>query len=56
VSGEESFAFACDRQDQPLDRIDLDHLAARLRQNSLQEKLSNLWLDLLLAGANLPGV
>jgi hypothetical protein len=28
--------------------VDFDHLRARLRQNSVQEKLSNLWLDGLL--------
>ena len=28
--------------------IDFDHLNARLRQNSVQEKLSALWVDYLL--------
>ena len=50
VTGEESFVYSCFNQDQPLDRVDFDHLRARLRQNTVQEKLSNLWLERLLAG------
>lgn len=41
--------FSCSWQDQPLDVIDLDNLDARLSQNRLQEQLSSLWLDYLLA-------
>ncbi len=44
-SGERSYVFSCFNQDQPLDRVDFDGLAARLRQNSLQEKLSRQWID-----------
>ena len=44
-TGEESFVYSCLNQDQPLDLVDFDHLRARLRQNTVQEKLSNLWLD-----------
>ncbi|MGE0486001.1 MAG: FAD-dependent oxidoreductase [Gammaproteobacteria bacterium] len=47
-TGEESFVYSCYNQDQPLDRVDFPNLRARLRQNSVQEKLSNLWLDHLL--------
>jgi NAD(P)H-flavin reductase len=47
-SGAEYFVYSCYNQDQELDRVDFDHLNARLRQNSVQEKLSNRWLDLLL--------
>ncbi|MFL6334642.1 MAG: FAD-dependent oxidoreductase [Pyrinomonadaceae bacterium] len=51
-TGVESFVFSCFNQDQPLDRVDFQHLNARLRANTVQEKLSNLWLDRLLrAGA-----
>jgi NAD(P)H-flavin reductase len=51
-TGAESFVFSCFNQDQPLDRVDFQHLNARLRANTVQEKLSNLWLDhLLRAGA-----
>ena len=48
VTGEESFVYSCYNQDQPLDHVDFPNLRARLRQNSVQEKLSNLWLDHLL--------
>jgi NADPH-dependent glutamate synthase beta subunit-like oxidoreductase/NAD(P)H-flavin reductase len=47
-TGEEYFVYSCYNQDQELDRVDFDHLHARLRQNTVQEKLSNLWLDYLL--------
>jgi hypothetical protein len=39
-----------------MDRVDWDNLRARLRTNSLQEKLSSLWLDQLLAKSDLPRV
>jgi NAD(P)H-flavin reductase/NADPH-dependent glutamate synthase beta subunit-like oxidoreductase len=48
-TGAESFVFSCFNQDQKLDEMDWANLAARLRQNSLLEKVSNLWLDYLLA-------
>jgi NADPH-dependent glutamate synthase beta subunit-like oxidoreductase/NAD(P)H-flavin reductase len=41
--------FTCSWQDQPLDRVDLDHLDERLAQNQMQEILTNLWLDYLFA-------
>ena len=47
-TGEEYFVYSCYDQDQALDRVDFDHLNARLRQNSVQEKLSDLWLSYLL--------
>ena len=49
VSGAESVVFSCLNQDQRLDEVDFDHLAARLRANTVQEKLANLWLDHVLA-------
>jgi NADPH-dependent glutamate synthase beta subunit-like oxidoreductase/NAD(P)H-flavin reductase len=48
VSREETIIFSCFNQDQEMDRVDFPNLAARLRQNTVQEKLSNLWLDHLL--------
>lgn len=48
ATGEEYFVYSCYNQDQELDRVDFTHLHERLRQNSVQEKLSNLWLDYLL--------
>jgi NADPH-dependent glutamate synthase beta subunit-like oxidoreductase/NAD(P)H-flavin reductase len=44
ATGKERFVFSCFNQDQHLDSVDWKHLAARLRQNSAQEKLTNLWL------------
>ena len=46
-SGKEYFVYSCYNQDQDLDKVDFTHLNARLRQNTVQEKLSNLWLDYL---------
>ena len=46
-TGKEYFVYSCNNQDQDLDKVDFPHLNARLRQNSVQEKLSNLWLDYL---------
>jgi NADPH-dependent glutamate synthase beta subunit-like oxidoreductase/NAD(P)H-flavin reductase len=52
ITGRETgFVFSCLDQDQPLDRVDWMHLRQRLSQNSVQEKLANLWLDHLLAEA-----
>jgi NADPH-dependent glutamate synthase beta subunit-like oxidoreductase/NAD(P)H-flavin reductase len=55
-TGRETIIFSCFNQDQALDRVDFSNLAARLRQNTVQEKLSNLWLDHLLSGHELPHV
>lgn len=43
-TGEVTYVFSCFNQDQPLDRVDFNGLAARLRQNSLQEKLTSRWI------------
>ena len=56
ATGAESIIFSCFNQDQEMDRVDFPNLAARLRQNTVQEKLSNLWLDHLLAGQGFPHV
>ena len=47
-TGQEEFIFSCFNQDQELDRVDFANLQARLRQNTVQEKISNLWFDHLL--------
>jgi NAD(P)H-flavin reductase/NADPH-dependent glutamate synthase beta subunit-like oxidoreductase len=44
-TGKESIIFSCFNQDQQLDMVDFDHLHARLRQNSVAEKLTSLWID-----------
>jgi hypothetical protein len=50
VTEQETIVFSCFNQDQEMDRVDFVNLAARLRQNTVQEKLSNLWLNHLLNG------
>ena len=45
VSGERSVVFSCFNQDQALDRVDFPALNERLRQNSLHEKVTALWID-----------
>jgi len=47
-TGEEYFVYSCYNQDQDLDRVDFPNLNARLRQNTVQEKLSSMLLDYLL--------
>jgi NADPH-dependent glutamate synthase beta subunit-like oxidoreductase/NAD(P)H-flavin reductase len=44
-TGEEFFVFSCFNQDQLLDFVDFKNLNDRLKANSIQEKLTNLWLD-----------
>ncbi|MEQ1757932.1 MAG: FAD-dependent oxidoreductase [Vicinamibacterales bacterium] len=56
VTGREEFIFSCFNQDQEMDKVDFPNLNARLRQNTVQEKLSNLWLDHLLEGVTLDRV
>jgi NAD(P)H-flavin reductase/NADPH-dependent glutamate synthase beta subunit-like oxidoreductase len=56
VTGREEFIFSCFNQDQEMDRVDFPNLNARLRQNTVQEKLSNMWLDHLLETVELPHV
>ncbi len=48
VTGKESFVFSCFNQDQKIDEVDFVNLRARLRQNTVLEKLTNLWLTRLL--------
>jgi NADPH-dependent glutamate synthase beta subunit-like oxidoreductase/NAD(P)H-flavin reductase len=49
-TGKETVVFSCLNQDQPMDVVDFKHLHTRLQQNTVQEKLSNLWLNYLLTG------
>jgi NADPH-dependent glutamate synthase beta subunit-like oxidoreductase/NAD(P)H-flavin reductase len=44
-TGEEFWVFSCFNQDQDLDFVDFRNLNDRLKANSIQEKLSNLFLD-----------
>jgi NAD(P)H-flavin reductase len=52
-TGEEFFVFSCFNQDQNLDFVDFKNLNDRLRANSIQEKLSNMWLDKVFKGEKL---
>jgi NADPH-dependent glutamate synthase beta subunit-like oxidoreductase/NAD(P)H-flavin reductase len=56
ATGRETIIFSCFNQDQELDRVDFVNLAARLRQNTVQEKLSNMWFDHLLHQSRLPHI
>src|SRR5688572_27397023 len=56
ATGKEEFIFSCFNQDQEMDRVDFPNLNMRLRQNTVQEKLSNRWLDHLLDSVDLPHV
>jgi NADPH-dependent glutamate synthase beta subunit-like oxidoreductase/NAD(P)H-flavin reductase len=44
-TGRTSCVFSCFNQDQPLDYVDWATLEARLKQNSVQEKLTAEWID-----------
>ena len=48
ATGESSIVFSCFNQDQPAEEVDWAFLNQRLRQNSMQEKLTNLWVERLL--------
>ena len=50
ATGEEYFVYSCNNQDQDLDRVDFTNLNARLRQNTVEEKLAGMWLAHLLSG------
>jgi NADPH-dependent glutamate synthase beta subunit-like oxidoreductase/NAD(P)H-flavin reductase len=48
ISGERTKAvFACSWHNQPIEIVDWHHLEERLKQNNVQEHLSNLWLSYL---------
>jgi NADPH-dependent glutamate synthase beta subunit-like oxidoreductase/NAD(P)H-flavin reductase len=44
-TGEQTLVFSCSNQDQPLEQVNFSLLGARLRQNSVQEKLTVQWID-----------
>jgi NADPH-dependent glutamate synthase beta subunit-like oxidoreductase/NAD(P)H-flavin reductase len=48
-TGKELIIFTCFNQDQLIDHVDFKNLNARLRANTAQEKLTNAWLERLLA-------
>jgi NADPH-dependent glutamate synthase beta subunit-like oxidoreductase/NAD(P)H-flavin reductase len=54
-TGETRIVFTCFDQDQPLDWVDFGVLHDRLRQNSLLEKQTALWIDRGLRAVGLRG-
>ncbi|UJP06422.1 MAG: FAD-dependent oxidoreductase [Nitrosomonas sp.] len=44
-TGKITYVFSCFNQDQPLDQVDFPSLATRLRQNTVQEKLTGQWVE-----------
>jgi hypothetical protein len=45
ATGETTYVFSCFNQDQLLDEVDFGALGQRLAQNSVQEKLTALWIE-----------
>ena len=48
VTGKEFYVYSCFNQDQKLDAVSFPHLGERLKQNSVQEKLTAQWIDACL--------
>ena len=44
VTGNEIFVYSCSNQDQDMNIVDFSHLRRKLKQNSLQEKLTRAWI------------
>lgn len=55
-TGKETIVFTCFDQDQPMDVLDWENLRARLKGNSLQEKIAALWLERALVRGEVPRV
>ncbi len=49
VTGVVTYVFSCFNQDQPLDLVDFPGLDLRLKQNSMQEKLTAQWIRRVVA-------
>jgi NAD(P)H-flavin reductase len=49
VTGKEVVVFTCSNQDQLQDQVDWKNLGDRLRQNTVQEKLTDRWVQRILA-------
>ena len=43
-TGIETYLYSCFNQDQEMDQVNFNHLNDRLKQNSLQEKLTAQWI------------
>lgn len=51
VTGRQYYVYSCFDQDQKLDSVSFIHLNERLKQNSVQEKLTARWIDAQLREA-----
>ncbi|MEZ4301268.1 MAG: FAD-dependent oxidoreductase [Polyangiaceae bacterium] len=49
-TGKETIIFSCFNQDQLIDHVDFKNLNSRLRSNSAQEKVANLWFQRAIDG------
>ena len=49
-TGKETIIFSCFNQDQLIDHVDFKNLNTRLRSNSAQEKIANMWFERVIAG------
>ncbi|AIL65536.1 Dihydroorotate dehydrogenase B (NAD(+)), electron transfer subunit [Rickettsiales bacterium Ac37b] len=45
ITKKETYVYSCNNQDQSMDLVDFAYLSNRLSQNSVQEKLTNLWIE-----------
>ncbi len=54
-TGERYYVYSCFNQDQNLDSVDFHHLNERLKQNTIQEKITALWIDRSLKSIGLRG-
>jgi NADPH-dependent glutamate synthase beta subunit-like oxidoreductase/NAD(P)H-flavin reductase len=48
-TGKETIIFSCFNQDQLIDHVDFKNLSSRLRANSAQEKIANMWFERVTA-------
>jgi NADPH-dependent glutamate synthase beta subunit-like oxidoreductase/NAD(P)H-flavin reductase len=44
ITGQETIVYSCRNQDQNLDDVDFTNLNTRLKQNTVQEKITALWI------------
>jgi len=51
ADGSVKYVFSCFNQDQDLDKVDFTGLNDRLRQNTVQEKLTARWIERCLSQA-----
>lgn len=47
MHGEAEYFYSCANQDQNMDEFDFKHLSMRCEQNSLQEKITKMWIQYL---------